>query len=148
MSILSLDNIKRGYFSFEGRLNRLPYFIRNVFVNLIFGVFVSSIEMFLYMHSFYENELTTGSFDYIALYSTNILSNATLTILFGLIIIISLISTWIVFSLNVRRCHDLNKSGWWLLLLFIPFVNFLFVLYLLFAKGTEGFNRFGANPLG
>ncbi|MBR2507800.1 MAG: DUF805 domain-containing protein, partial [Bacilli bacterium] len=50
-------------------------------------------------------------------------------------------------SFIVRRCHDLDKSGYWGLLVLIPIVNFFFLLYLLFAKGTEGWNQYGRDPL-
>lgn len=44
----------------------------------------------------------------------------------------------------ILRCHDLNKSGWLLLLMFIPIVNIVFFLYLIFKKGTDGYNDYGA----
>jgi uncharacterized membrane protein YhaH (DUF805 family) len=47
----------------------------------------------------------------------------------------------------VRRLHDLNKSEWLFLLSFIPLVNLGFGLYLLFAKGTQGANRYGDPPV-
>jgi len=46
------------------------------------------------------------------------------------------------FFLIIQRCHDLNKSGWWSLLLFVPFAIF----YFYFAPGTKGANQFGAEP--
>jgi len=46
-----------------------------------------------------------------------------------------------------RRLHDLDKSGWWMLLLFVPLVNILFYIYILFFKGTEGPNQYGEDPL-
>lgn len=42
-----------------------------------------------------------------------------------------------------RRLNDLDRSGWWGLLLLVPFVNFFMSLYLLFAAGSEGANRYG-----
>ncbi|MDO5770376.1 MAG: DUF805 domain-containing protein [Psychrobacter sp.] len=45
-----------------------------------------------------------------------------------------------------RRLNDLDKSGWWLLLMFVPLVNIAFSLYLFFAPGTVGPNQFGAPP--
>lgn len=47
----------------------------------------------------------------------------------------------------IRRMHDVNKSGWWLLVSFIPLVGALYLLYLLVTKGTDGDNDFGADPL-
>lgn len=46
-----------------------------------------------------------------------------------------------------RRLHDLDKSGWWMLLLCVPLVNILFYIYILFFKGTEGQNQYGEDPL-
>lgn len=49
--------------------------------------------------------------------------------------------------LMVRRLHDLDKSGWWNLIILIPYVDIIFGLYLTFAKGTDGDNKYGQDPL-
>ena len=51
-------------------------------------------------------------------------------------------------SVSVRRLHDTDRSGFWLLLIFIPVIGaiVLFVFYLL--EGTRGPNRFGPDPKG
>ena len=51
------------------------------------------------------------------------------------------------FMVGIRRLHDLNRTGWFMLLVFIPVVNLIFAIYLLFFKGTEGYNNYGADPL-
>ena len=51
-------------------------------------------------------------------------------------------------SLIVRRFHDINWSGLWLVGMFIPFLNFFLWLYLLFEDGTHGRNRYGPDPKG
>jgi uncharacterized membrane protein YhaH (DUF805 family) len=50
------------------------------------------------------------------------------------------------FSLHVRRLHDQNRSGWWILLSAIPFVGHFIMLMLMLWSGTPGDNRFGNNP--
>ena len=46
-------------------------------------------------------------------------------------------------ALAIRRLHDTNKSGWWLLIAFIPFGGIvLMVFYIL--EGTNGPNDHGA----
>jgi uncharacterized membrane protein YhaH (DUF805 family) len=45
-----------------------------------------------------------------------------------------------------RRFNDLNKSGWFTLLLIVPFVNIFAGLYLTFWPGTKGTNEFGPRP--
>jgi hypothetical protein len=43
----------------------------------------------------------------------------------------------------VRRCHDIDISGWWNLLIAVPLVNIAYGLFLVLKPGTEGANRFG-----
>ena len=46
-------------------------------------------------------------------------------------------------SVAVRRLHDINKSGWWYLLVFVPLIGFI-VLIVWFAKKPDPApNRFG-----
>ena len=46
-------------------------------------------------------------------------------------------------AVAVRRLHDSDKSGWWLLLTFVPYVGGIAVLILLALPSTAGINRFG-----
>ena len=49
-------------------------------------------------------------------------------------------------SVSVRRLHDVNRSGWWLLIEF-TIIGMLFpILYWCCKKGDEGENRFGPKP--
>lgn len=43
----------------------------------------------------------------------------------------------------IRRFHDRNKSGWLMILCFIPVIQLFAMLYLLFARGDQQANRFG-----
>ncbi|OQW43513.1 MAG: hypothetical protein A4S12_00445 [Proteobacteria bacterium SG_bin5] len=49
-------------------------------------------------------------------------------------------------ALQVRRLHDLNLSGWWLLVDLLPYVGWAAMLVLLLLPGSRGANRFGADP--
>ena len=64
-----------------------------------------------------------------------------------ILVIISIITLWINISFDVRRLHDIDFSGWWILLNFIPFVSLSFFFFLAIKKGTHGPNSFGADPL-
>ena len=47
----------------------------------------------------------------------------------------------------IRRMHDIGKSGWWLLIGFIPLIGFLVLLYwFLFDGGQPHANQYGAVP--
>ena len=50
-------------------------------------------------------------------------------------------------SVGVRRLHDTNRSGFFLLLSFIPFIGGIILLLFLIAEGTKGKNKFGPDPL-
>lgn len=50
-------------------------------------------------------------------------------------------------AVQVRRLHDLDKSGWWLLITLIPLIGFIVALVWFCSKGTEGDNRYGSDPL-
>lgn len=50
-------------------------------------------------------------------------------------------------ALSVRRLHDSDRSGWWLLLAFIPLIGQIWLLILMIIGGTRGPNRFGADPV-
>jgi uncharacterized membrane protein YhaH (DUF805 family) len=49
-------------------------------------------------------------------------------------------------SLSVRRLHDLNKSGWWLLVCLAPLVGLVILLMWFCREGTVGKNPFGPDP--
>ena len=62
---------------------------------------------------------------------------------FGLLFTIAIIVP--SFSAAVRRLHDLDKSGWWILISLVPILSFILFIYLMF-DGTNGENRFGPDP--
>lgn len=49
-------------------------------------------------------------------------------------------------AVQVRRFHDQDKSGWFVLLNLIPYIGGLIVLVFMFLEGTRGPNRFGPDP--
>lgn len=48
-------------------------------------------------------------------------------------------------AVSARRLHDSGRSGWFVLLLFVPLIN-LFCIALLCLPGTPGPNRYGPEP--
>jgi uncharacterized membrane protein YhaH (DUF805 family) len=49
-------------------------------------------------------------------------------------------------AVTVRRLHDIDRSGWWIVLSFVPLVGGLIVFVFTVLNGTPGPNRFGADP--
>jgi len=50
-------------------------------------------------------------------------------------------------AVAVRRLHDTDMSGWWLLLFFVPLIGIVMLIIWWIGEGTSGYNRFGPNPL-
>jgi uncharacterized membrane protein YhaH (DUF805 family) len=46
----------------------------------------------------------------------------------------------------VRRLHDTNKNGLWILIALVPFIGGIWLLVLLATDGTQSDNQFGPNP--
>lgn len=54
---------------------------------------------------------------------------------------------WPMQAITVKRWHDRDKSGMWILINLVPVIGQLWSLVEAgFLPGTEGENRFGANP--
>jgi len=51
-------------------------------------------------------------------------------------------------AVTVRRLHDTDRSGWWVLIAFVPFVGWLVLLVFMVLAGTPGSNQYGEDPLG
>jgi uncharacterized membrane protein YhaH (DUF805 family) len=59
---------------------------------------------------------------------------------------ISAFGTLVIAAAVIRRFHDLGRSVWWILWLFVPLVNVGFLLYLLLWPGQPVENDFGEPP--
>ena len=46
-------------------------------------------------------------------------------------------------AVAVRRLHDIDRSGWWYLLIIVPIIGPLVLLYWYIQPGTDGSNQFG-----
>lgn len=75
-------------------------------------------------------------------------------VIMGVIALFYLASLLPLLSVTVRRLHDRNLSGWWLLasvaVSVIPFIGIfasLALVIILILKGTDGDNKFGPDPL-
>ncbi len=118
-------------FSFDGRIRRIEYFLSYLLAGFISGLIWSLLFA----------GLMAGSM----LGSTSMMAGGTLFgALIGIAVYVAML--WFCLAQGVKRLHDVDKSGWLILLLFIPIVGFVFGLYLLFADGTVGPNQFGPDP--
>lgn len=114
---------KELFFTSKGRLNRKSYIYRSLFLSLVLCI-VQGVLTF-----------ATNTIDALELLFA--------VVAFGF----SLFSFVSNIMMDVRRLHDLDLSGWWMLLMLVPLVNIFFALYMLFFKGTDGPNQYGDDPL-
>jgi len=112
------------YFDFSTRSSRSEYWFFTLFVFLvsIIGYFLE----YLFYQDLFLIKLDSGQLTY-----SELISNIVLTIP--------------SVSLGVRRLHDVNKSGWWLLLIFTIIGIIPLIYWSGFKKGDQGDNRFGKN---
>jgi len=69
----------------------------------------------------------------------------------GLLIVLGLIDLallWPALAVSIKRWHDRDKSGWWVLIALIPIIGPIWALVETgFLSGTPGPNRYGPDPL-
>ena len=67
---------------------------------------------------------------------------------FGLSTLYSLAVLLPSLGVSVRRLHDTGRSGWWLLLNFIPLVGPIVIIVFMVLDSDSGTNEYGPNPKG
>jgi len=49
-------------------------------------------------------------------------------------------------AVSVRRLHDTERSGWWLLIGFVPIIGAIVLLVFMVQDSQSGQNQYGTNP--
>ena len=57
--------------------------------------------------------------------------------IYGLLVLIP------VLALGVRRLHDIGRTGWWLLIGFVPIIGFVVLLVFAIRQSDDGDNAYG-----
>ena len=82
---------------------------------------------------------------FIAMIVANVIDVAAMTM--GAVTLIVSLGLFIPsLAVSIRRLHDINKSGWWMLIAFIPLVGAIVLLVFFCKDGTNGSNPFGDDP--
>ncbi len=126
--------MKSLLFSFQGRLNRAPYWwVHLALAGIQFPIMGALFALLVYP--------AMEAQDMEAIQDASRTMN-----LFGLLF---LPLYWISLAVTVKRCHDRDRSGWFIFIALIPFIGAIWLLIELgFLRGTVGPNRFGSDPLG
>jgi uncharacterized membrane protein YhaH (DUF805 family) len=133
-------SIVQMLFSFEGRMRRRDFWLCLICLAVLHGLLFSLVAAM-----FFPIWMTTSSYDgrgtvwpaWWALMVAPPMLAAHFLLL------------WPRIAVGVKRCHDRDKSGLWLLLLLIPFFGWLWALIDLgLLDGTPGPNQYGPSPKG
>ena len=124
----------KRYAEFGGRSRRKEYWMFALLL-LILGVIAAAIDIMLGFGMTYRDLSSTGYGVAAATHN-------------GPVEIVLWLATFIPsLAVTVRRLHDLDKSGWWLLIILVPFIGAIVLLVFMCIEGTRGANRFGPDPL-
>ena len=110
----------KKYATFEGRARRKEYWLFALFNLLV--AFVAGII-----------DSLTGTFD-------EEIGMGLLGGLYALAVILPSI------AVTVRRLHDTSRSGWWILISFVPIVGVIVLFVFMVLDSTPGANSHGPNP--
>lgn len=110
--------VMKNYGNFDGRARRKEFWMFQLVNQLVLYVFYLMSPLFLW--------------------------NTFLSFLFLiLMIIVAIIPAW---SVMVRRLHDINFSGLWILINLVPFLGPITLFIFTVMEGTSGDNKFGPDP--
>jgi uncharacterized membrane protein YhaH (DUF805 family) len=109
----------KNYADFSGRARRKEYWLFTLYNIIIFVALVFLGAMVGFPRG------AEGVFVFVAFYMVGVLIPA--------------------LAVSVRRLHDTGRSGWWLLLYFVPF-GAIVVLVFLVQDSNPASNKFGKNP--
>lgn len=122
----------KRYFDFSGRSRRKEYwmfFLLTIIVGIVAGI-IDSMLGFGTASSVTTDSGVSASFS----------SRGPVAAITSLALLIPSI------AVAIRRLHDTDRSGWWLLLVLIPIIGWIVLLVFYCTDGTRGTNRFGPDP--
>jgi len=112
--------VMRKYADFSGRARRKEYWMFVLF-NMIFGI--------------------------VAMILDNVLGIAIELVGYGPIYILYALAVMIPgWAVIFRRLHDVGKSGWMWLLVFLPIIGWIWLFVLSVLDSEPGDNKYGPNP--
>ena len=113
-------HVLKNYATFSGRARRKEYWMFFL-ISALISIVLTRLDILLGTYSVeYEAGLFSG--------------------LYSLLILIPSI------AVVVRRLHDTDRSGWWILISLIPLIGVIVLFVFICLDSQPGTNRFGANP--
>ncbi len=114
--------VLKKYAVFEGRAQRAEYWYF-----ILFTILISIVLAFI--------DMGTGTFN----------QETGFGVISGIYSLAVLIPT---IAVGVRRLHDTNRTGWWILIGLIPLIGFIVLLVFFVMDSDPSANEYGENPKG
>ncbi|MEM9081150.1 MAG: DUF805 domain-containing protein [Verrucomicrobiota bacterium] len=130
-------SLKQKLFGFKGRISRAGYWGYAVGFGILF---IIPFYIFLFGAMWGWGALDESSSQP---------ANLPIAIIATLLSIASYaVVMWVSFAIIAKRYHDRNKSGWWSLIAFIPYIGGIWILIECGClAGDRGHNQYGSDPL-
>ena len=120
------DTVLANYFTFSGRANRAEYWWWMLFAFLV-AVAMVLVDTFFIAPSFGQNSMVLNGKSPASLITNLLLFFPSLTV-------------------SVRRLHDIDRSGLWIFIAFVPLIGALLLFIWSLQGGTQGSNSYGPAP--
>ncbi|GAA1702367.1 DUF805 domain-containing protein [Kribbella sp. NPDC056951] len=121
------DVITKRYAQFSGRARRKEFWMFAL-ISFVISIILGILDQLLGL------DFKSGSG------STAVRSGGWLETIFGLAVLIPTI------AVAVRRMHDKNRSGWWVLIWLIPCIGWIWFIVWQAQEGDAGDNQYGPDP--
>lgn len=119
-------NIMHLLTSYQGRIRRMHFWLGLLGIIVVFGVLYSILASM--------SGMASGS------------PNGLILALMGVLYLVYL---YVWAAIMVKRAHDRDKTGWFVLIILIPLIGAIWILIELgFLDGTQGPNKYGPSPKG
>jgi uncharacterized membrane protein YhaH (DUF805 family) len=96
-------------FSFKGRIQRLYFWVTSLVVGVVVGMLTSTFQFVAQFYGMGEINPESNDFE-----PTGPLSIA--------MFVVALANMWINFALTIKRLHDRDRTGWWLVALYVVII--------------------------
>ncbi|MBR4177716.1 MAG: DUF805 domain-containing protein [Bacilli bacterium] len=113
----ALKEFFNNYANFNGRTSRKTFWLT------VLGIFIVSFVV-----------------GFVAGFIGGVINNAMITTVITSIYYLAVLVPSL--AIDIRRLHDINKSGWWLLICFVPFVGSIILLVFMCLPSVDEGNNY------
>lgn len=124
--------VLKQYVDFSGRARRTEYWMFTLF-NVVISIVLAVVDGLVFGTGSFSAMSGAGSVGF----SANL---GVLGTIYTLAVLLPSL------AVGVRRLHDTNRSGWWLLIGLVPIVGAIVLLVFFATEGTRGANSHGPDP--